>query len=182
MQRKMLLKNQLWSYQMQKGEQINLYLSRLQEIQDQLTSIGGTPNQEFMVKTALNAFSKHWETFVQSILGRVDLPGWEEMWAALHQEEIKRLTKAGSSSQGGRIKKEEEEDATLASARHRGKRKKKDISKVKCFHYVELGHYATQCPRKKNKGEASDSKAALAKAEKEVETNDDYAMSAHAPL
>jgi len=47
---------------------------------------------------------------------------------------------------------------------------------------VELGHYATQCPRKKNKGESSETKAAPARAEKEVETNDDCAMSAHAPL
>ena len=41
-QRKMLLENQLRSYQMHKEEQIDLYLSRLQNIQDQLTSIGAT--------------------------------------------------------------------------------------------------------------------------------------------
>jgi len=35
---------------------------------------------------------------------------------------------------------------------------------------------------KKGKGEASDSKAALANAEKDVETHNDCAMSAHAPL
>ncbi len=52
----------------------------------------------------------------------------------------------------------------------------------KVFHCGELVHYATQCPRKKNKGEASNSNAALPKAEKEVETDDDCAMSAHTPL
>ena len=62
------------------------------------------------------------------------------------------------------------------------KRKKKDLSKVKCFHCGELGHYATQCPRKKSKGEASETKVAPSRVEKEVETDDDCAMSAHAPL
>ena len=87
----------------------------------------------------------------------------------------------GSSRKGVRIK-EEEEDAALASAGKREKRKKKDLSKVKCFHCGELGHFANQCPRKKSKGEASDSKAVPAKAEKEVEEEDDCAMSAHVPL
>ena len=45
-----------------------------------------------------------------------------------------------------------------------------------------MGYYASQCPKKKGKREASDPKAAPAKAEKDVETDDDYAMSAHAPL
>ena len=26
--------------------------------------------------------------------------------------------------------------------------KKKDLSKIECFHYHELGHYATKCPHK----------------------------------
>jgi len=113
-QQKMLLENQLRSYEMQKGEQIDLYLSRLQEIQVQLTSIGATQDQEFMVRTALNAVSEDWETFVQSILGTANLLGWEEMWASLRQENIRRLTKVGSSSKGGRIKKEEEEDVAAS--------------------------------------------------------------------
>ena len=65
---------------------------------------------------ALNAVSEEWETFVQSIRGRASLPNWEELRAALRQEEIKWLTKTESSSKGIKIKKEEEEDATLAFA------------------------------------------------------------------
>jgi len=85
----MLLENQLWLYLMQKGEQIDHFLSRLQYILDQLASIGATLNQDLMVRTALNAVSKEWETFIQSILGRATLPGWEELWATLRQEEIR---------------------------------------------------------------------------------------------
>lgn len=167
---------------MQKGEQIDQFLCRLKEIRDQLTSIGATPDQELMVRTALSTFSEEWETFVQSILGRANLPDWEELWAALRQEEMRRLTKAGSSSKGARVKTEEEEDATLSSAGKQEKRKKKDISKIKCFNCGELGHYVNQCLRKKNKGKTSDSKAMPAKVEKEVEEDDNCAMSAHVPL
>lgn len=93
------------------------------------------------------------------------------------------MTKAGSSDKGAQVKKEEEEDATLASSGQQGqqKRKKKDISKVRCFKCGELGHFATQCPRKKGKEEASDSKAAPKKVDKEGE-DDDCATSAHVPL
>ena len=86
----MLLENQLWSYQMQKGEQINVFLGGLKETRDQLTSIRATPDQELMVRTALNVISKDWEVFFQSILGRTSLPNWEELWVALRQEEVRR--------------------------------------------------------------------------------------------
>lgn len=68
---------------MQKGEEIDPFLLRLQGIRDQLTFVRSTPNPEFMVRTALNAITEDWETFVQSILGRVTLLSWEEMWEAL---------------------------------------------------------------------------------------------------
>ena len=100
---------------MPKGEEIDPFLLRLQGIHDQLTSMGSTPGPKFMVRTALNAVSKEWETFVQSILGRENLPDWEELWVDLRQEEIKWLTKARSSGKGAWFKKEEEEDAALAS-------------------------------------------------------------------
>ena len=100
-QRKLLLEDQPQSYQMQKGEQIDPFLLSLQEIRDQLTSMGSTPDLEFMVRTILNVVLEEWETFVQSILGKATFPDWEDMWAALRQEEIKRMNKVVSSGKGG---------------------------------------------------------------------------------
>ena len=117
-QQKMLLENQMRLFQMQKGEEIDPFLFRLQNIRDQLIAMGATPNEGLLVRTALNAITEEWETFVQSIFGKVALPSWADMWGILCQEEIKRITKKQSINGGSgsaRVKKEEEEDAALAS-------------------------------------------------------------------
>ena len=75
------------------------------------------------------------------------------------------------------MKKEEEEDATLASREKKQGKKKKDLSKVRCFDCGDLGHFTSSCPKKKDKG-ASDSKAASAN---DDGFDDDGAMSVHAP-
>jgi hypothetical protein len=74
------------------------------------------------------------------------------------QEEFRRNTRDGSSS-----KHDDEEDFSLTAKERKGKGKKfhpkseskvkkLDLSKVKCFHYHEHGHLATNCPQKrKNK-------------------------------
>ena len=86
---------------------------------------------DIMARTALNAVTDDWETFVQSILGRQDLPSYDIMWAILRQEEICRMTKSQTSIGSSKVK-EEEEDAALASKKQQGK-KKRDLSKIRCF-------------------------------------------------
>ena len=88
-QRRIFLENQMRSYQMKKGQPIDTFFGALNEIQDQLTAIEATSDQELMVRIVLNAVSEDWEVFVQSILGRGTLPPWDEMWEALRQEEIR---------------------------------------------------------------------------------------------
>ena len=77
------------------------------------------------------------------------------------QEEFRRNTRDGSSS-----KNEDEEDFSLAAKVRKGKGnkfhskfesnngKKQDMSKVKCFHYHEHGHFTTKCPQKKKNNKA----------------------------
>ena len=139
------------STQMQKGECIDLFLTKLQEIRDLLEAVGSTPQPTEMVRLALNSFSEEWQVFVQSILGREILPDWEGMWVALRQEVMKRdLVKckldSSSSSSGTKPKEEDENEAPASKGRQEQRKKKKDVSKIKCFWCGELGHYATQCP------------------------------------
>ena len=81
------------TFQMMKGEEIDPFLFRLQAIRDQLIGMGANLDEGLLVRMALNVVSEEWETFVQSILGRATLPSWEDMWAILRQEEIRRITK-----------------------------------------------------------------------------------------
>ena len=92
-QRKMLLEAQMRSFLMTKGEDIEHFLFRLQSIRDQLTAMGATVDDAVIVRTALNVVTDEWETLVQSILGRADLPNWDSLWVIPRQEELCRITK-----------------------------------------------------------------------------------------
>ena len=85
----------------------------------------------------------------------------------------KRQNNIGSSKV-----KEEEEDVALASKTQQGK-KKRHLSKIRCFKCGELGHFSTTCPLRKKDKEASSSKAATA--QEDDGSDDDVAMSAHVP-
>ena len=89
----MLLETQMRYFMMAKGEDMEHFLFRLQSTRDQLTAIGTNVEDDVMVRIALNAVADEWETFVQSILGREDLPDWDSLWSILRQEELCRLTK-----------------------------------------------------------------------------------------
>ena len=153
-----------------KGEDMEHFLIRLQVIRDQLTTTSATIDDAVIVRIALNAVMDEWETFVQSILGRANLPDWDSLWSILRQEELRRFTKRQHSPVLSKVKKGDEEDVALASKKQ--PKKKKDLSKIKCFQCSEMEHFASHCPEKKKDKEASSSKATMV---------DDVAMSAHEP-
>eukprot|EP00253_Pinus_taeda_P036160 PITA_36160 len=121
-QRKMYLEQKLRSAQMQKGEHVDPFLTKLKETHE-------------------------WQVFVQSILDNATLPNWDEMWADLKQELRRDLVKVKldeSNNNSGSKPKEEEDNAALASkGQQEQRRRKKDILKIKCFSCGEMGHYAT---------------------------------------
>lgn len=69
-QRRMYLEEKMISTRMQKGECIDLFLPKLQEVRNQLAIVGSMPQPIEMVRLALNSVSEEWQEFVQSIMGR----------------------------------------------------------------------------------------------------------------
>ena len=156
-QRKLALKDKLRKIKMEKNDTIPQYLSKLTQCRDELGGVGVTIPEDDLVSLALLGLPKSWHSYQDSVNGREKLPDWSRLWSDLQQEEFRRSTRDGSSS-----KADEEENFALMGKGKKGKGKKfqpkpdsnhgskKDLSKAKCFHCHEFGHYATRCPQKKS--------------------------------
>eukprot|EP00253_Pinus_taeda_P024768 PITA_24768 len=159
-QRKLALKDKLRNIKCEKGDSMPKYLTKFTQCRDELGSVGVTFDDEDLVSLALLGLSKSWNSYQDSVNGQEKLPGWEILWSDLVQEEIRRSIRDGSSSKGAN-----EENCALATKEKKGKSKKssqssakgkkQDMSKVKCFHCHQHGHYATNCPQKKKNKQAT---------------------------
>jgi hypothetical protein len=65
---------------MTKDETITTFFMKILEIRDQLGAIGETITNKELVMITLNALPSHWEPFIQSISGRLDLPHFDRLW------------------------------------------------------------------------------------------------------
>ena len=89
-QRKMFLKEKLRNVRMKKGEGIDPFLNKIQDIWDQLGAIGEEPQTIELVHFSLNSVSKEWEIFIQGIFGRDKLPevGRDVGWSLKGGDEV----------------------------------------------------------------------------------------------
>jgi hypothetical protein len=110
----------------------------------------------------VNGLPKSWEPFFKGFCAWENILYWQRLWDDYIQEEIQEGSKG--NKHGG-----SEENLALVSNTRRGKRKgsrkkgnndggssqlgkKKDLSKIKFFSCHKNGNYASQCPKKKKKG------------------------------
>eukprot|EP00253_Pinus_taeda_P027074 PITA_27074 len=172
---RILLKRQLYSLRMKEGTLIADHLNAFNTLLVQLQSIEVKIPSEDKAITLLCSLPESWDHFVTSIiLSSSETIEFDDVVASLLSEETRRKshfetstseammeirwnTRDGTSSKG-----EDEEKFALAGKEKKGKGKKsqsnpessqggkkKDLSKIKCFHCDEFGHYATNCPHKK---------------------------------
>jgi hypothetical protein len=134
------------------------YLTRLTQVRDELGAMGESIADSDLVRTTMNGVSKQWVVFMEGIVAREKLPGWECIWDEFVREETQRGYVHGSSSTGD----EEENVAFSTTSKKKFKRGpkvghkpkgegKKDMRKFKCFACHKFGHYVGQCPNKKKK-------------------------------
>lgn len=142
---------------MSKDDSIIMYLSKITQVRNELGGVGVTVPERDLVSFALLALHKSWNGFQDAVSCRENFPNWERLWIDCVQEEIWRGIRDGRL-----IKAEDEENFALPSKRSKAKGKegqgvvessqkgkKKDLTKIKCFHCHEFGHYATSCLKRK---------------------------------
>jgi hypothetical protein len=92
--RALALKHQLQNLKMTKDDTTVTFFMKILEIKDQLGAIGETIIDKELVIITLNALPSHWESFIESISGRADLPQLDRLWAECTQEETRLIAKA----------------------------------------------------------------------------------------
>jgi hypothetical protein len=91
--RKLALRNQLRCFKMSKSDTINIYLTKVSEIRDQLKAIGDEVPDTELVTISLNGLPISWEPFIQRICGGKNLPGLNHLWFDCVEEETRMLSR-----------------------------------------------------------------------------------------
>ena len=66
------------------------YLTKITQVRDELAAVGEVIGNAEMVRSDLNGVTQQWTVFVQTIIGRENMPTWDRLWDDLTQEETRR--------------------------------------------------------------------------------------------
>ena len=77
---KMALKDKLHNVKMNKDEGATSYLTCVEQVKDELETMGDIFPDSELVRIALKGFTKKWDIFVKCIVGREKLPNWSRLW------------------------------------------------------------------------------------------------------
>ena len=80
---KLALKDKLRTINMEKGENIPKYLTKLVQCRDELGSVGITIVDDDLVSLALLGLPKSWHSYEDSVNGREKFLDWERLWSDL---------------------------------------------------------------------------------------------------
>ena len=72
-----MLREKLKNVHMSKGEGMASYLTKITQVRDELAAVGEVIENVEMVSTTLNGVTQQWTVFVQTIIGRDNMPTWD---------------------------------------------------------------------------------------------------------
>ena len=78
--RRMTLRTQLMNVKMDKSENVQVYLSRVSRIKEQLRAIGDMVEEAEVVMTTLNGLPRSWESFIQGVCSRRMMSKFSKLW------------------------------------------------------------------------------------------------------
>ena len=120
------------------ADTVTTCLTKISLVRDEQGTSGEKVEDEELVRYALNGFTAKWHTFVQGVVAREKLPDWTRLWDDFVQEE----TREGTFQNG--TQSSEENVALLIKGKGKGgKKREKDLSKVRCYNCNKFGHYAS---------------------------------------
>jgi hypothetical protein len=86
---KMNLRTKLKNTNMQKGETIQDYFSRVTHFKEQLEAIGDNLDEDELIMKTLNDLTRPWDTFIQTICERKNKLHFDNLWEECVQEEAR---------------------------------------------------------------------------------------------
>ena len=87
--KKMNLSTQLKGDKMRKGEFVQDYVTRISRIKEKLSVIGDTLDEDELVMTTPNGFTRTWDSFIQTLCARKVSMMFDIIWEDCIQEEAK---------------------------------------------------------------------------------------------
>jgi hypothetical protein len=92
----MALREKIHATNIERGEGVTSYLTRITQVIYELTTIGDIIPEEEMVRITLNArislnvFGKQWDVFFKCVVGREKMPAWESIGTISHRKRSER--------------------------------------------------------------------------------------------
>lgn len=144
---------------------------RISKLKNQLGLIGHNMEDKDLVMIALNGLPHSWESFIQTISGRTELPTLDRLKNDCIQEESRLITRGQTKSphvddhhmlvaqckKGGNWKKHypKRNREFRPSRSQRPWKKPRDLSRVRCFKCDKFVHYAKECQNDPTQREAN---------------------------
>jgi hypothetical protein len=147
----LFLRNKLREIKKGKDESMQAYFLRITEIKNDLLSIGETITDREMALTTLGGLPSEWYVFRTTLLNNNVIPGFEELMARCIQEETRveeqemPMPKGPPAAFSSHAKKRNN-----SGTKSKGKAGPKGGRKGRCYICNKAGHYARECPDRKD--------------------------------